>query len=146
MTIEEDMPAPDTAPTTSAELRKRAVRYRDMATREITDKMAVQAMTELADQYEAMAARQEAGSTSKGRNASPRSARSPQPASGDEMTGKNQRTRERAYQIWEREGRPAGREIEHWLQAEQELNESPNADSYGEELMVKVPVRRRPAG
>lgn len=29
--------------------------------------------------------------------------------------------RERAYGIWEREGRPHGRELEHWLQAESEL-------------------------
>jgi hypothetical protein len=29
--------------------------------------------------------------------------------------------RERAYAIWEREGRPEGRSIAHWLQAEDEL-------------------------
>ena len=29
---------------------------------------------------------------------------------------------ERAYSIWEREGRPAGKELDHWLQAEAELN------------------------
>ena len=29
---------------------------------------------------------------------------------------------ERAYSIWEREGRPAGKALEHWLQAEAELN------------------------
>jgi hypothetical protein len=28
---------------------------------------------------------------------------------------------ERAYQIWEREGRPDGRSVEHWLQAEAEI-------------------------
>jgi hypothetical protein len=27
----------------------------------------------------------------------------------------------RAYEIWERDGRPAGREEEHWRQAEREL-------------------------
>lgn len=26
-----------------------------------------------------------------------------------------------SYQIWEREGRPHGRDLEHWLQAEAEL-------------------------
>jgi hypothetical protein len=31
----------------------------------------------------------------------------------------------RAYEIYEREGRPAGREIEHWLRAEQELRGLP---------------------
>lgn len=29
--------------------------------------------------------------------------------------------RERAYQIWEREGEPHGRNLEHWLQAHWEL-------------------------
>jgi hypothetical protein len=27
----------------------------------------------------------------------------------------------RAYQIWERKGRPQGRDLEHWLEAEREL-------------------------
>ena len=31
------------------------------------------------------------------------------------------KVRERAYQIWEREGCPEGRESEHWHRAEQEL-------------------------
>ena len=29
--------------------------------------------------------------------------------------------RERAYKIWEREGRPHGREYDHWVQARVEL-------------------------
>ena len=29
--------------------------------------------------------------------------------------------RSRAYQIWESEGRPQGRDLEHWLEAEREL-------------------------
>ena len=28
----------------------------------------------------------------------------------------------RAYAIWEREGRPHGRDFEHWLDAEREMN------------------------
>lgn len=33
--------------------------------------------------------------------------------------------RRRAYEIWEREGRPSGRQHEHWAQAEREvLNEA----------------------
>jgi hypothetical protein len=32
-----------------------------------------------------------------------------------------QRIRERAYQIWEREGCPEGKTTEHWLQAETEI-------------------------
>ena len=31
------------------------------------------------------------------------------------------RIRERSYQIWEQEGRPEGRDLDHWLQAEREL-------------------------
>jgi hypothetical protein len=31
------------------------------------------------------------------------------------------RIRERSYQIWEQEGRPEGRHLDHWLQAEHEL-------------------------
>ena len=32
-----------------------------------------------------------------------------------------QATRERAYAIWEQEGRPEGRSLAHWLQAETEI-------------------------
>jgi hypothetical protein len=28
----------------------------------------------------------------------------------------------RAYEIWEREGRPEGRALDHWMQAERELS------------------------
>jgi hypothetical protein len=28
----------------------------------------------------------------------------------------------RAYEIWEQQGRPEGNDLQHWLQAEQELN------------------------
>jgi len=31
------------------------------------------------------------------------------------------RIRERAYRLWEREGRPEGRSLDHWLEAEREL-------------------------
>lgn len=31
--------------------------------------------------------------------------------------------RGRAYSIWEAEGRPAGKDLEHWLQAEREVSE-----------------------
>jgi hypothetical protein len=29
--------------------------------------------------------------------------------------------RERSYQLWEQKGRPDGRQLDHWLQAEREL-------------------------
>lgn len=32
-----------------------------------------------------------------------------------------ERIRERAYVIWERAGRPEGKQVEHWLQAEAEI-------------------------
>jgi hypothetical protein len=36
-----------------------------------------------------------------------------------------ERVRQRAYELWESEGRPAGREYDHWLQAERELASTP---------------------
>ena len=33
----------------------------------------------------------------------------------------NDAVRERAYRIWEAEGRPYGRDLAHWLQAEREI-------------------------
>ena len=33
---------------------------------------------------------------------------------------RQRRVRDRAYEIWEQEGRPAGREREHWERAERE--------------------------
>ena len=44
------------------------------------------------------------------------------------MSDTRQRTRDRAYQIWEEQGRPEGREAEHWLQAERELHEGLDAE------------------
>jgi DUF2934 family protein len=36
---------------------------------------------------------------------------------------REQRIRERAYQIWESEGRPHGRQEEHWRRAEAEIDQ-----------------------
>jgi hypothetical protein len=40
-----------------------------------------------------------------------------------DMTGwwHEQRIRDRAYEIWERAGRPEGKAVEHWQQAEAEI-------------------------
>ncbi|SEM90145.1 Protein of unknown function [Sphingomonas gellani] len=38
------------------------------------------------------------------------------------------RIRERAYQIWQTEGEPHGRDAEHWQQAEQEADADPSAE------------------
>jgi hypothetical protein len=40
---------------------------------------------------------------------------------GDGQVFKNDQIAERAYQIFEREGRMDGRDMDHWLQAEREL-------------------------
>ena len=43
------------------------------------------------------------------------------------MADRDQLIRERAHQIWEKEGRPAGREAEHWKQAERDVSEKEKA-------------------
>jgi hypothetical protein len=42
-------------------------------------------------------------------------------------TAIEERIRTRAYDLWEAEGRPEGREVDHWLQAVQELVEERSA-------------------
>jgi hypothetical protein len=44
------------------------------------------------------------------------------------------RVRERAYEIWERAGRPEGKSTEHWLQAEAEIA----AEERGLEQEIKL--------
>jgi len=39
------------------------------------------------------------------------------------MTTTHEEISRRAREIWEREGRPEGRDMEHWLQAETELRQ-----------------------
>ena len=39
------------------------------------------------------------------------------------MQDREQKIRERAYEIWDREGRPLGRELEHWTQATREIDQ-----------------------
>jgi hypothetical protein len=41
----------------------------------------------------------------------------------------NDAVRERAYQIWEREGRPHGRDFEHWVRAQVELTVEARSNS-----------------
>lgn len=54
--------------------------------------------------------------------------------SGDD-TDRIERIRERAHQIWENEGRPDGRETQHWEQASREID----AESTGQG--VDIPAR-----
>jgi Protein of unknown function (DUF2934) len=42
-------------------------------------------------------------------------------SSGDGHNANEQAVRERAYSIWEEEGRPEGRHLDHWLRAEAEI-------------------------
>jgi len=53
----------------------------------------------------------------------------------------------RAYQIWEREGRPHGRDYEHWVQAQVEL-ESEAAKDNGDRRVAaarSAPARKEKA-
>lgn len=43
------------------------------------------------------------------------------------MSDRETRIRERAHQLWEREGRPSGRELDHWEQASREIDAEDSA-------------------
>lgn len=64
------------------------------------------------------------------------------------MAGTNleARIRERAYQIWEREGRPQGMHLEHWRRAEQEVKSQAEQGILGRSVERPNPApRTRPA-
>jgi hypothetical protein len=42
-------------------------------------------------------------------------------SSGEGQSMREQAIRERAYAIWEQEGRPDGKDLDHWLRAEAEI-------------------------
>jgi Protein of unknown function (DUF2934) len=48
-------------------------------------------------------------------------------ASGGGQIANEQAIRERAYAIWEEQGRPEGQHLDHWLRAEAEINLPSNA-------------------
>jgi hypothetical protein len=48
-------------------------------------------------------------------------------SSADGQVAREQAIRERAYAIWEEEGRPEGCHLHHWLRAEAEINLSSSA-------------------
>ena len=48
------------------------------------------------------------------------------------------RIRLRAYEIWEREGRPDGRADEHWLLARWELEQAPDAEAEEKRLEAEL--------
>jgi hypothetical protein len=76
----------------SGELPQRAEHYRGLKAR-ISDRRALQAISELADEFETEAAALE----------------------------KRCLVRRRAFEIWIERGCPEGRDVEHWLLAEREL-------------------------
>jgi hypothetical protein len=76
----------------SGELRQRAKHYRGLKGR-VSDRRALQAISELADEFETEAAALE----------------------------KRCLVRTRAFEIWLERGCPEGRDVENWLLAEQEL-------------------------
>jgi hypothetical protein len=76
----------------AGELRQRAQRYRRLKT-QISDSATVQAICQLAGEYEMTAAELE----------------------------KRHLTLERAHEIWIEHGRPSGRDMEFWLAAERDL-------------------------
>ncbi|MBM3605719.1 MAG: DUF2934 domain-containing protein [Alphaproteobacteria bacterium] len=55
------------------------------------------------------------------------------------------RIRERAHQIWEAEGRPEGREAEHWAQAQDELRREGSlgddalSEGYQDDTLSEIP-------
>jgi hypothetical protein len=77
----------------ASELRQQAERYRQLR-RQISDPAAVQAICDLAGQFEVTAAELET----------------------------RHHIRERAHEIWIERGRPDGRDVEFWLTAERELD------------------------
>jgi Protein of unknown function (DUF2934) len=49
----------------------------------------------------------------------------------------------RAYQIWDSEGRPEGRDRDHWLRAESELAVAASSKVVAEDPQSQAPSTRR---
>jgi hypothetical protein len=56
------------------------------------------------------------------------------------MTITHEQITQRAREIWEREGRPEGRDKEHWLQAEAELRNEGTKDLTGDQITSEDPA------
>lgn len=56
---------------------------------------------------------------------------------------REQTVRDVAYAIWEAEGKPLGRDAEHWQQAEERVAASLNADKGS--AKAKAPAKAKPA-
>lgn len=55
------------------------------------------------------------------------------------------RIRDRAYRIWEEEGRPAGRDVDHWLRAAQEVAAEDHARNGADEAAPPAAEAAAPA-
>ena len=84
------------------ELRQKAERFRRLE-RGVSDAAAIKAISELSDELEMTAAELE----------------------------RHHRIRERAHEIWLERGRPAGRDVEHWVAAEREVDAPPAVSKKG---------------
>lgn len=57
----------------------------------------------------------------------------------------DERIRQRAYEIWEAEGRPEGQEADHWQRARDEIEpfyKEGNAEAGGIESSVAIPMSK----
>lgn len=52
------------------------------------------------------------------------------------------RIRERAYQIWEREGRPEGRDFDHWTRAVAEVSAEEGGDKGAAPAKATTPKKK----
>ncbi len=55
------------------------------------------------------------------------------------MTITYEQIAQRAYEIWEREGKPEGKEQEHWLRAEEELRSKDLKKQKGRKITSQDP-------
>jgi Protein of unknown function (DUF2934) len=62
------------------------------------------------------------------------------------MQRDHDKIRQRAYEIWDREGRQEGRDEDYWLQAERELGISSGNTSAGVKNEAGVPAQARKRG
>ena len=51
----------------------------------------------------------------------------------------------KAYEIWEAEGRPHGRDMEHWLKAELMIGGTPAKKAPAKKAPAKKPAAKKPA-
>ncbi len=61
------------------------------------------------------------------------------------MTITYEQISQRAYEIWEREGKPKGCEQEHWLKAEHELREKGLKGQKGTKITSQDPAMMKPS-